>query len=50
MPQLDAIRAADPAGVAAGERRGEDLSVPEAIAIALPEQEREQIASALAHW
>ena len=50
MPQLDAIRATEPQGVAAGERHGRDLSVSEAIALALPEQEREQIAPALASW
>ncbi|MCR8671840.1 DUF4062 domain-containing protein [Agrococcus sp. HG114] len=49
-PQLDAIRAADPDGVAAGERRGGELSVAEAIELALPESEREGIAPALAGW
>lgn len=49
-PQLDAMRAADPDAVAAGERHGETLSVVEAIELALPEAERERIAPALAQW
>ncbi|GAA1424070.1 DUF4062 domain-containing protein [Agrococcus citreus] len=49
-PQLDAIRAAEPAAVAEGERRGQELTVPEAIVLALPERERAGVASALAHW
>lgn len=49
-PQLDGIRAADPEGVAAGERRGREATVAEAIAVALPEHERERIARALAQW
>ncbi|WP_438353825.1 DUF4062 domain-containing protein [Microbacterium sp. CJ88] len=38
-PQLDAMRAADPEAVAAGEREGADLTVAEAIAAALPGRE-----------
>ncbi len=49
-PQLDAMREADPAAVAAGERRGAELTVAEAIAIALPDEERDRIAPALAQW
>ncbi|WP_345750260.1 ATP-binding protein [Microbacterium rhizophilus] len=50
MPQLDAIRSAQPEAVAAGERRGAELTVPEAIALALPGHEREQLAPELARW
>ncbi|WP_306233770.1 ATP-binding protein [Agrococcus beijingensis] len=49
-PQLDAMRAADPEAVAAGERRGDELSVAEAIALALPDGERQRVAAALARW
>ncbi|GEK79947.1 DUF4062 domain-containing protein [Agrococcus baldri] len=49
-PQLDAMRAADPAAVAAGERRGAELTVAEAIALALPDGERESLAAALSQW
>lgn len=50
VPQLDGIRSAQPEAVAAGERRGAELTVPEAIALALPEHEREQLAPELARW
>lgn len=50
VPQLDAIRAADPDGMAAGERHGAELSVAEAIELALPDGERERIAAELARW
>ncbi len=49
-PQLDAMRAADPAAVAEGERRGAELTVAEAIALALPEGEREHLGPVLAQW
>jgi predicted ATPase len=49
-PQLDAIRASDPEAVGAGERRGAELSVAEAIALALPEGERQSVVAALARW
>lgn len=49
-PQLGAIRSAQPDAVAAGEQQGRELSVPEAIVLALPERERDGIALALAHW
>jgi predicted ATPase len=49
-PQLDAIRAADPDAVEAGERRGRDLTVAEAIALALPEADANALREALARW
>ena len=49
-PHLAALRAEDPEGVAAGERAGADLSVPEAVALALPDVGREAAGAALAHW
>ncbi|SFS09323.1 Predicted ATPase [Agrococcus baldri] len=49
-PQLDGIRAADPRAVAAGELRGAELTVPEAIALALPAPELERIAASLVGW
>lgn len=49
-PQLDAMRAADPAAVAAGEQRGNDLTLAEAIALALPADARDEAAALLAHW
>jgi hypothetical protein len=49
-PQLDAIRAVDPDAVAAGERRGADLTVAEAIALALPEADTHAVRQSLAQW
>ncbi len=49
-PQLDAMRATHPDAVAEGERRGAELTVAEAITLALPEHERERIAPLLARW
>ena len=37
---LDAVRKTDPAGVAAGELEGAQLTVAEAVALALSEKER----------
>ncbi len=47
---LHAVREAEPAAVAAGERRGRDLTVPEAVAYALPDDDVEEEAAVLAHW
>ncbi|KAA9107859.1 DUF4062 domain-containing protein [Microbacterium rhizomatis] len=47
---LDALRATDGAAVADGERQGAELSVAEAVALALPEPERTITAEALARW
>ncbi|SDG35708.1 DUF4062 domain-containing protein [Microbacterium pygmaeum] len=47
---LDAVRQRDPDAVAAGEREGAQLTVAEAVALALPEAERELATRALAHW
>jgi predicted ATPase len=49
-PQLDAIRKLHPAAVARGERRGAELTVPEAVALALPKPEHAGLAAALARW
>lgn len=49
-PQLDAAREADPAAVAAGERQGADLTVSEAIALALPESAMDALRRSLADW
>ncbi|HWI31465.1 MAG TPA: DUF4062 domain-containing protein [Microbacterium sp.] len=48
-PHLNLLRESDPEGVAAGERAGAELSIPEAVALAVPDLDREQRAS-LAHW
>ncbi|WP_353807821.1 DUF4062 domain-containing protein [Agromyces sp. SYSU T00194] len=47
---LDAIRAAEPEAVAAGERRGRELTVPEAVAYALPDDDVEEVEGVLATW
>jgi hypothetical protein len=49
-PHLAQLRAADPDGVAAGERAGAELTVPEAVALALPEMDRQRADPLLAHW
>jgi predicted ATPase len=49
-PQLDALRAVAPEAVAAGERRGAELTVTEAIALALPESETDAVRQSLAQW
>jgi hypothetical protein len=49
-PQLDAIRAADPDAVTAGERRGGELTVAEAIAVALPDLDDDDLRASLAEW
>ncbi|GLI27584.1 hypothetical protein ARHIZOSPH14_18260 [Agromyces rhizosphaerae] len=47
---LDAVRTTDPAAVAAGERRGREMTVPEAVTYALPDEDVEEEESTLAHW
>jgi hypothetical protein len=49
-PQLDAAREADPEAVAAGERHGADLTVSEAIALALPGNAMDSLRRSLAEW
>jgi predicted ATPase len=49
-PQLDAIRAADPHAVSIGERKGGELTVAEAIAVALPDLDDDALRSSLAQW
>ena len=49
-PQLDAIRATEPDAVAAGERRGRELTVAEAIALAMPDADVGAVHASLAHW
>ncbi|GAA1982190.1 ATP-binding protein [Microbacterium pumilum] len=49
-PQLDAIRAVAPDSVAAGERRGAELTVAEAVALALPEAEAAAVQQSLTEW
>ncbi|MGC5224334.1 ATP-binding protein [Micromonospora sp. DT81.3] len=49
-PYLARLRERDPEGVAAGERAGEELTVPEAVALALPELDRQHADPLLAHW
>src|SRR6478735_962511 len=49
-PQLDAMRATDPEAVAAGERRGAQLTVAEAIALALPDLDDDALRASLAQW
>ena len=46
---LDALRERDPDAVAAGERAGADMTVAEAIALALPDAD-ETVREALAQW
>ncbi|MCR2763214.1 DUF4062 domain-containing protein [Microbacterium sp. zg.B48] len=47
---LDAVRRSDPDAVAAGEREGVQLTMAEAVALALPEPERALATEALSHW
>ena len=47
---LDAARRAAPEVVAAGEARGAELTVAEAVARALPDSRRDEAAEALARW
>lgn len=49
-PQLDALRAVDPDAVAAGERRGAELTVAEAVELALPEAEGGAVHQTLVEW
>jgi predicted ATPase len=46
---LAALRSTDPEAVAAGERAGADLSVPEAVALALPDADA-AVRESVAHW
>ena len=47
---LDAVRKADPAGVAAGELEGAQMTLAEAVAQALPEPERALATHSLSQW
>lgn len=47
---LDEVRARHPERVAAGEARGRDLTLSEAVVRALPEAEGSAASEALAHW
>jgi len=47
---LATVREADPEGVAAGELEGAQLTVSEAVALALPEKERAVTTEPLSHW
>ncbi|MCH6232022.1 DUF4062 domain-containing protein [Microbacterium sp. CFH 31415] len=49
-PYLDILRGRDPDSVAAGEAAGAELSVPEAVRLALPQSEHQGVAEALRHW
>ncbi len=49
LPPLTALRESDPERVAAGERAGAEMSVDEAIALALPDADR-VVEDALARW
>ncbi|MCC2033628.1 DUF4062 domain-containing protein [Microbacterium allomyrinae] len=49
-PYLDILRGRDPASVAAGEAAGAELTVAEAVLLALPESEHEAVAEALRGW
>jgi predicted ATPase len=49
-PYLEALRESDPDGVAAGERSGADLSLAEAVRLALPEPDLARVGSALQQW
>jgi len=49
-PQLDALRGTAPDAVARGEERGRQLTVAEAVAVALPEGEYRTVAHVLSGW
>ena len=47
---VERLRKTEPDAVAAGERRGVELSLAEAVALALPKPDRELADTVLAHW
>ena len=47
---LDAVRKTDPEGVAAGELEGAQLTIADAVALALSEKERAAVTESLSHW
>jgi tetratricopeptide (TPR) repeat protein len=49
-PYLEILRGRDPDAVAAGEDAGADLTVAEAVLLALPENEHDGVATALRSW
>ncbi len=49
-PYLEILRGRDAASVAAGEAAGADLTVAEAVQLALPEPEFERVAEAVRQW
>ncbi|WP_127474063.1 DUF4062 domain-containing protein [Microbacterium sulfonylureivorans] len=49
-PYLDILRGRDPQSVTAGEAAGAELSVPEAVRLALPADEHATVEEALRHW
>lgn len=49
-PQLDALRGTAPDAVARGEERGRQLTVAEAVAVALPDGEYRAVADVLSGW
>ncbi|NII70084.1 DUF4062 domain-containing protein [Microbacterium ulmi] len=49
-PHLEAVRSTDPAAVAAGEAAGAEMRVPEAIALAIPDEQRTTLEDNLANW
>jgi predicted ATPase len=49
-PHLDILRGRDPQSVAAGEAAGAELTVAEAVQLALPEHDHATVAEALRHW
>ncbi|WP_248148445.1 DUF4062 domain-containing protein [Microbacterium aoyamense] len=49
-PYLEILRGRDAAGVAAGEGAGADLTVADAVKLALPGDEFARVAEAVSHW
>ncbi|WP_164861849.1 hypothetical protein, partial [Microbacterium sp. CPCC 204701] len=49
-PYLDILRGRDPASVAAGEAAGAELTVAEAVRLALPDHEFANVAEAVRTW
>jgi ATP/maltotriose-dependent transcriptional regulator MalT len=49
-PYLEALRQSDPDAVTAGEREGAELTLGEAVDLALPPDDRADVEAALQHW
>jgi predicted ATPase len=49
-PHLEILRGRDPEAVARGEAAGEEMSLAEAVLLALPDEEHDEVDEILQHW